>query len=117
MLLQSLLRDAGVEHEAEDVQVDVLVGQRVADDLVPADAEDLVMEIRIRAGKARIPAAAVRRRAVMAHLGGAGLQPGQGLGRHVAGREAGGLRLKEQAEVVEVVELLARQLRRRAVAD
>ena len=54
MLVQSLLRDTGMEHEAKDVEVGVLMRERPADQLVTGELENVVMEKGVLPGEGRI---------------------------------------------------------------
>ena len=69
VFLQRLLGDAAVEHQAEDVQVDVLVVQRLPHEFVVRDPQDLVVEMGIRPGKAGIPAVPVDGLFALLHVG------------------------------------------------
>ena len=59
MLVQSLLRDTGMEHEAKDVEVGVLMRERPADQIVTSELENAVVENRVLPGEGRIAHALV----------------------------------------------------------
>ena len=117
MLLQRLLGHAAVEHQAEDVQVDVPVIQRLPGELVVRNLQNLIMKMRIRPRKTGIAAVAAHRRLTLFHVGCGILdaleffrsQPETGLPR--------ALRFEHQPEPVQIVELLRRELGRGRVAD
>lgn len=109
--------DAGVEHQTENVQVDMLSGQRLPHDVVASDPQDGVMEMSIGAGKAGIAAVAIDWGAAVLHVSGDCFNVSQRLRGHVARREAGAFGFQQQAEFVKIVELLARQLGRCGIAD
>ncbi|MNE33359.1 hypothetical protein D3C80_1270250 [compost metagenome] len=106
-----------MKHQPEDMQMDMLVRQRATDHVVSGNLENRIMEMRIRAGETRIARVAVDRRLAIAHIRRRVFKLAQRLGGHVERCEPRGLRLDQQAEGIEVFELLFRPLRSRAVTD
>ena len=96
--------------------MDVQMRQCPADQPIARDAHDLVVQVGVELGKARIaqpglPAVQV------AHPLRRFRQPAHALGADAVGRTAGRGRFEQEAEVVELVEIQPRDLRRGAVAD
>ena len=83
VLFKRLLCDAAVEHEAKDMQVDMLVIQSLPDKLIIRHPQNLVMEMRIRPCKARIPAVAINRGGALFHVRRGALDPGERVRRQL----------------------------------
>ena len=54
MLIQRLLGDTGMEHQAKDVEVGVLMRERPADQIVTSELENAVVENSVLPGEGRI---------------------------------------------------------------
>src|SRR5690606_26051604 len=100
VLLQRLLSYSSVEHQAEDVQVDMLIDERRTDDVVARYAHDIVMEIGIGARKTRIARISINRSIAVAHVSGGGLEFAKRIRRHVERRKACPFRFEQQSERV-----------------
>ncbi len=116
MFVERLLGDARMEHQAEDVEVGVLVRQRLPHQLVAGDFQYLVVEHGILPGELRIAHALVRPAAARHDAGGGGQLGERGIG-HRGRRAAGHFRLQQQAQIIELLEAPTGDLRRCAVAD
>lgn len=117
MLFERLLSHPDVEHQPEDVQMDMLVRQSAADHVVSGDFQDLIMELRIGAGKARVACVTIDRRLAVAHVGGGILELLERLRSHIGGGKPGSFGFDQQAKGIEVFELLTRPLRGCTIAD
>ena len=93
MFLQRLLRDTAVEHQPEQVQMDVLIRNGLSDHVVSGHLDDRVVEMRIRARKPGIAAGPVHRRLSVAHVGGSVFKLAQAVGGQVLRRQTGAFRL------------------------
>ena len=54
MLIQRLLGDTGMEHQAKDVEVGVLMRERPADQIVTSELENAVVENSVLPGECRV---------------------------------------------------------------
>src|SRR5690625_308910 len=95
----------------------MLTEERGTNDLVARQPHNLVVELRIRAGKSRIAGISIDRRPAMLHVSRNLLELCQRFWSHVERRQARALRLQQQAKGIEVLKLLARPLGRGAIAD
>ena len=54
VLVERLFGHPGVKHQAEDMEVGMLVRQRLANELIAGELQDLVVEDRVLTGESRI---------------------------------------------------------------
>ena len=116
MLLKRFLCHAGMEHQAKDMKMGVLVSERLTDKLVSRKLENTIVKHGILPGESRVTktgilAGTVRHRACKF------VKFSQPILIHRLGGAARTVGLKQQTHLVKVIEMAARDLGSRAVSD
>jgi len=117
MFGERLFGYARVEHEAEDVEMHMLVVERVADQLVPSHLHDHIVKDCVLARELGVAGTLIAALGAPAHDARGLGQFGDGIRIEPRNGTAGGVGLKQEAKLIEVGELLGRDLRSRTITD